>query len=1093
MAACAVSPPPSGGVNTVTCNSLTPGAGENISTLAGNDIVFMQQGLLGTLDLGTGNDTANITGAGTTITTLTMGDATATGVDTTAISNGTVTTLTQGTESHVLTVSGSGIVDSVDQRAGADEVSISGGSIGALVQGSGIDTLTITGGSVTSANQGSESDSFTMSSGSVGILDQGSSADSALVSGGTITNITQGTGNDTLTIQGGSVTGAVSQDAGSDTFIMSAGTIDSLTQGADIDSAFMNGGTITGLFFAGDNFEFAGGSVGEVNLEVADNDMAMWGIAAIVGDLNSENGEDEYDLFGGTIGGTVSTGSADDVVTIGGTQTVFNGVAITPSTGATNVSGDVILEGGSDTLTQNAGQISGSVYLDGGPSHTNALGSDTFNDSAVFAGGTVLGSVFADFASGAQVGNDAVDVTGTAISGGVDLGDGDNTFSMTAGSVGANVESGSGVDEFRVSGGIIAGAINSGAGEDILKLTGGAIGAGATTGQGADSVEIDGSAIMGLVDTGSEADTITLSSGSVSASILAGTGDDGFTWSGGSLGAGFAGGDGSDTATVSTSNYNGAQLLDGGDDVATGDGFTDTLNLNGLTVTANGGNLLNWELLNLNSTALTLDDSAITVGTLNVNNGSTLASSGALSVTGNVATATGGSWLAPAGGSVSGNLSNAGTVDLRDGAVGDVLSVNGNYVGGGVVGLDVDTGANSADMLAIAGDVTGPASSLALDNLSLAGSYTGDGPGAGIALVSVGGTTDAGDFSLSGGPIVAGGFLYNLSLEADGTFYLQSSVSGGAVAASTIGLLIGDVGQTFLGTRHERVGEQERAETSNIWGRALGSFANEDVTASGIGTIRNDTDITGLQAGMDLIAHEARDGSRTRIGVYGGLSWLSADAVTADSGGAASSTSGDGHVAALYASHDNASGWYADAVMQGEWLNLNAAGDAGGTRSTDAAGWLASLEMGTTFQLTETAWLEPQAQVIYGRNGTDAAMDSAGVVNTFSDDEMLVGRLGARLKSSQKLGDGEGGFVTGWLKANIWADVLADDQSVVLTSSAGTTAVDLSRKAMWADLGMGFDIQANSWMTLYADGDVSVGLDGSYQAFAGKTGIRLAF
>jgi hypothetical protein len=79
------------------------------------------------------------------------------------------------------------------------------------------------------------------------------------------------------------------------------------------------------------------------------------------------------------------------------------------------------------------------------------------------------------------------------------------------------------------------------------------------------------------------------------------------------------------------------------------------------------------------------------------------------------------------------------------------------------------------------------------------------------------------------------------------------------------------------------------------------------------------------------------------------------------------------------------------------------------------------------------------------------------------------------------------------MKANLWADAASDDQSVIMTSAAATTAVALQRKSAWADVGRGLDIQANQWMTLFADSDVSFGIDQSYKAFAGKVGVRLAF
>lgn len=53
-------------------------------------------------------------------------------------------------------------------------------------------------------------------------------------------------------------------------------------------------------------------------------------------------------------------------------------------------------------------------------------------------------------------------------------------------------------------------------------------------------------------------------------------GDDSFNWTGGSWTSGFFGGGGSDTVNISASNYDGTRnILDGGDDVSTGDDWND--------------------------------------------------------------------------------------------------------------------------------------------------------------------------------------------------------------------------------------------------------------------------------------------------------------------------------------------------------------------------------------------------------------------------------------------------------------------------------------------------------------------------------------
>ena len=113
------------------------------------------------------------------------------------------------------------------------------------------------------------------------------------------------------------------------------------------------------------------------------------------------------------------------------------------------------------------------------------------------------------------------------------------------------------------------------------------------------------------------------------------------------------------------------------------------------------------------------------------------------------------------------------------------------------------------------------------------GSLTGTGAGNGIRMVDVSttGNTSAGDFTLSGGSISLGAFTYDVALESDGIWYLQSTVNGVAAAAAITSAFVQEIGSAFLGTLHERVGEQEHVgqrqldggAASGMWARRLAS------------------------------------------------------------------------------------------------------------------------------------------------------------------------------------------------------------------------------------------------------------------------------
>ena len=109
-----------------------------------------------------------------------------------------------------------------------------------------------------------------------------------------------------------------------------------------------------------------------------------------------------------------------------------------------------------------------------------------------------------------------------------------------------------------------------------------------------------------------------------------------------------------------------------------------------------------------------------------------------------------------------------GVIDLKDAtpATGDVLTINGNYAGGGKLRLDVNLASGGggligadADALLVNGDVTG-STQIEVTALPGAGIATS---GNGILVARVTGTAPADAFTLAA-PVISGGFQYTLQL-----------------------------------------------------------------------------------------------------------------------------------------------------------------------------------------------------------------------------------------------------------------------------------------------------------------------------------------
>nr|WP_192923414.1 autotransporter outer membrane beta-barrel domain-containing protein [Sinorhizobium meliloti] len=311
--------------------------------------------------------------------------------------------------------------------------------------------------------------------------------------------------------------------------------------------------------------------------------------------------------------------------------------------------------------------------------------------------------------------------------------------------------------------------------------------------------KVTGDVVMGLGN-----DIINLTGGVLDGDVYgddrsatAADGDDSFTWSGGTWLSSFFGGNGSDIATVSAQSYDGTHhYLDGGDDVSTADGWTDRLNLSGVTASANGANIVNWEIVTLDAADVTILDGALEAGSepetgLFLTNGSVLNGSDAFALTGNMAIDGTSQFIAfgedIASGvySISGNLVNAGTVDMQDGGTGDVLSVGGNYTGAenGTVYIDTYLGddASPTDRITVGGDTAG-STAISIGNAGGPSAQTV----AGIRVVDVAGAS-SGTFVLANAnseiketgeaAITRGAYAYALRQVDNDDWFLQSTIA----------------------------------------------------------------------------------------------------------------------------------------------------------------------------------------------------------------------------------------------------------------------------------------------------------------------------
>jgi hypothetical protein len=215
---------------------------------------------------------------------------------------------------------------------------------------------------------------------------------------------------------------------------------------------------------------------------------------------------------------------------------------------------------------------------------------------------------------------------------------------------------------------------------------------------------------------------------------------------------------------------------------------------------------------------------------------------------------------------------NSGLIDMRNGRVGDSLTVSGNFVGSGASKLGVDVGTTTADKLVVGGAATG---STAVLVTGLNGGFVNN-----AVVVDAGAGTGAGAFTLANGSvgIVDYSLVYN---PASNDFAVYGLPGQGAI--SPLLLIDGARQLTYRSSdavsSHldgNRTGKAFWMDAYGLTDQRKGSYATTAFGQAVGYSLNNRQDFFGIQAGADLLGTE--DG--TVLGITGGYgsSQLNVDA-----------------------------------------------------------------------------------------------------------------------------------------------------------------------------------------------------------------------
>ncbi|WP_349363819.1 MAG: DUF5801 repeats-in-toxin domain-containing protein [Roseitalea porphyridii] len=573
------------------------GDADEITTGAGNDTIELASSTGGRnalIDMGPGsNDRVESTSGSTMfLENINAGTGFTTGyVHGVEFIGGTATTLS-GTGSgpdnnnifDLSDVNLANTIDTVDMKAGDDEVTGAGQDDVIYLLGAGVDSFTGTGSRDDTVDTGSGDD----------VVDTGDGNDIVIVTGGDADDIDTGAGNDTIEVSGNSglnaeidmgANGGGNGDqvinTGGGTLFLKNINVGPVTGGYVDDVEFIGGATVlSGTNGGDDRFDLSA-----VNLQNSFTTVEMRGgddevVGAAGDDLTYDlgSGEDEFTGTGNAQDTVLGGGGIDTIDTGGGNDTINGGAgADVLSGGAGNdvflVSGDDARDDTIDGGTNGGGQgdqirnaSNGTFYLE----NINAIASgETFsggNAEDIEFIGNVTG-VTNDTLSGTSGGdNDNVfnlaDVDFASDIDIVDMGAGDDTVIGT-GSDSLRYELGSGTDSFTGTGNANDEVIG-GSGDDTIE-----------TGDGNDV--IDGGDGADMIDGGAGRDEILVrSTEALGDTIDGGAGTDDEIINDGA-GAFFL-------DDLNAGNVTNIEFLDGGGQVLRGTSGANTFDLSGINV-----------------------------------------------------------------------------------------------------------------------------------------------------------------------------------------------------------------------------------------------------------------------------------------------------------------------------------------------------------------------------------------------------------------------------------------------------------------------------------------------------------------------------
>lgn len=432
-------------------------------------------------------------------------------------------------------------------------------------------------------------------------------------------------------------------------------------------------------------------------------------------------------------------------------------------------------------------------------------------------------------------------------------------------------------------------------------------------------------------------------------------------------------------------------------------------------------------------------------------------------------------------------FNNSGLVEMRDGAVGDSLSVSGTFAGqaGSTLGLDVDFAAGTADRLIVGGAATGSTTI----NVQGTGNPFAFNPD--ILVVDAGAGTQANAFTLAGAvssPYIGTSLRFD---PAAFNFFIVSGPNQPVFETVKIGGIVSSLWyksadavdaqlQTSRDGGEESPGDALRGESgAGIWVQAMtGKTDREAVQSFTIGGTSASFDLSyeeefqGLQGGVELGA------GPLRFGVTGGFG--EGDAVFDVTGNRVEfDVKNIGAYAVL-----RSGGLWANGLVKMDWIDLTTEPGAGLSARFDARSFGAMVNLGYRAELG-LFFVEPSAGIAWVKTDIDS-YQSGGATVDFDDAESLRAQAGLRVGAS--FGVGESATLTPYVGVRAF-DELRDGNTNRFTLGATLPLADDS-PGTHGRAEAGFSLRAGN-LEAFVRGELDFAGDTEGKSIRG--GVRLRF